>query len=162
MDTIVMVALSSVASAGAVFLFMQLKSGAEGIGDYLPMKGRQRQLTGKWLGDSVKSLSGGESLHYTVSLDIEAAMRQTTGYGKLEAEQDGRRESIEIEILTGGFLHGEYLKMDYRSDDSHKAHFGSIIGSLGDDGQTIEATMSGFSELLGAPGTGQLTLKKER
>ncbi len=160
METIVMVALSSVASVGATYMFMQVKNGAEKISDYQPMAGRQRQLTGHWQGESAKSLPSGETVNYKVSLDIEAAMRQTSGYGKLEAEHDGVRHSIEIEILTGGFLHDEFLKLEYRGDASHKAHFGSIIGSLDSAGSTIEATITGFSELLGAPGTGQLTLTK--
>ena len=160
METIVMVALSSVASVSATYLFMQVKSGAEKISDYQPMSGRQRQLTGKWQGESTKSLPSGESVHYKVTLDIEAAMRQTSGYGRLEAEHDGVRHVIEIEILTGGFLHDQFMKLEYRGDASHKAHFGSIIGSLDSAGETIDATITGFSELLGAPGTGQLVLKK--
>ncbi len=160
METIVMVALSSVASVSATYLFMQVKNGAEKISDYQPMSGRQRQLTGTWIGESTKQRADGQSVHYKVQLDIEAAMRQTSGYGRLEAEHDGVRHGIEIEILTGGFLHDQYLKVDYRSDAKHKAHFGTIIGSLDPSGTTIEATISGFSELLGSPGTGQLTLKK--
>ncbi len=160
METIVMVALSSVASVSATYLFMRVKSGAEKIADYQPMSGRQRQLTGQWHGESTKSGADGRSVHYKVTLDIEAAMRQTSGYGRLEAEHDGVRHVMEIEILTGGFLHEQFLKLEYRADAKHKAHFGSIIGSLSESGDTIDATISGFSELLGGPGSGQLTLKK--
>ncbi|MEM6514222.1 MAG: hypothetical protein AAF660_14525 [Pseudomonadota bacterium] len=160
MDTIVMVALASVASAAAVFLLMSVKSGTESIGDYNAMKGRQRQLTGKWLGESTKSTPAGDSVRYQITLHIEAAMRQTGGHGRLEAEQEGGQERVDIEILTGGFLHGQHLKMEYKSDDVHKAHFGSIIGALDESGDTIYATITGFSELLGGPATGQITLKK--
>ena len=47
METIVMVALSSVASVSATYLFMQVKNGAEKISDYQPMSGRQRQPSRK-------------------------------------------------------------------------------------------------------------------
>ena len=160
METIVMVALSSVASVTATYLFMQVKTGAEKIADYQPMSGRQRQLTGQWVGKSTKTGANGESVDYKVSLNAEAAMRQVSGYGRLEAKHDGVRHVVEIEILTGGFLHDQFLKLEYRADAKHKAHFGSIIGSLDAAGETIDATITGFSELLGEPGTGQLILKK--
>ena len=87
-------------------------------------------------------------------------MRQLSGYGKLEAEQDGKRYVIDVAVLTGGFNHGQFMKIEYRGDESQKAHFGSIIGALDESGTSIDATMTGFTELLGAPGKGKLNLRK--
>ena len=150
MDNIVLVVLASISSATATYLFMQIRSGAEKIAEYQPMDGRQRLLTGTWQGESTKAgLNGGE-----------ASMRQVSGHGKLEAEQDGKKYVIDVEVLTGGFHHGQFMKIEYRGDEVQKSHFGSIIGALDESGTSIDATMTGFTELLGAPVTGQLNLRK--
>ncbi len=160
MDNIVLVALASISSATATYLFMRIKSGAEKIAEYQPMDGRQRLLTGTWQGESTKAGQNGNQIDYRVHLDLEASMRQLSGYGKLEAEQDGKRYVIDVEVLTGGFNHGQFMKIEYRGDESQKSHFGSIIGALDESGTSIDATMTGFTELLGAPGTGKLNLRK--
>ncbi len=160
MDNIFLVVLASISSATATFLFMRIKNGAEGIADYQPMAGRQRMLTGTWQGESTKAGQDGNEIDYKVRLDLEAAMRQVSGYGKLETEQDGKKYVIDVEILTGGFHHGQFMKIEYRGDEAQKSHFGSIIGALDESGTSIDATMTGFTELLGAPGTGKLRLRK--
>ena len=160
MESIGMVVMASVASAAATYFFVSIKSGAEKIADYNPMAGRQRQLSGTWQGESTKTGHDGGSIVYKVKLDLEAAMRQVSGHGKLETEQDGNKYVIDVEILTGGFHHGQFMKIEYRGDEQQKAHFGSIIGALDESGTSIEATMTGFTELLGTPGTGQIVLRK--
>ena len=160
MDNMIPVVLASIASATATYLFMQIKNGAEKIADYQPMAGRQRSLTGTWLGESTKVGHDGDQIHYTISLELEAAMRQLSGYGKLEAEQGGQKYVIDVEVLTGGFHHGQFMKIDYRGEELQKSHFGSIVGALDESGTSIDATISGFTELLGAPGTGKLNLRK--
>ncbi len=160
MDNIALVALASVSSATATYLFMQIRSGAEKIAEYQPMDGRQRLLTGTWQGESTKAGQDGEELDYKVSLILEASMRQVSGHGKLEAEQGGNKYVIDVEVLTGGFHHGQYMKIEYRGDEQQKSHFGSIIGALDESGTSIDATMTGFTELLGVPGTGKLKLCK--
>ena len=160
MESIGMVVMASVASAAATYFFVSIKSGAEKIADYNPMAGRQRQLSGTWQGESTKTGHDGGTIVYKVKLDLEAAMRQVSGYGKLETEQDGNKYVIDVEILTGGFHHGQFMKIEYRGDEQQKAHFGSIIGALDESGTSIEATMTGFTELLGTPGTGQIVLRK--
>ena len=160
MDNIVLVVVASIASATATYLFMQIKSGAEKIAEYQPMAGRQRLLTGTWLGESTKSGLNGGQIDYKVSLDLEASMRQLSGYGKLEAERDGQKYVIDVEVLGGGFHHGQFMKIEYRGDECQKSHFGSIIGALDESGTSIDATMTGFTELLGAPGTGKRSLRK--
>ncbi len=160
MDNIFLVVLASVASATATYLFLQIKSGTERIAEYQPMAGRQRLLTGTWRGESTKSGQDGSQIDYKVHLDLEASMRQVSGFGKLEAEQGGEKYVIDVEILTGGFHHGQFMKIEYRGDEVQKSHFGSIIGALDESGTSIDATMTGFTELLGAPGTGELKLHK--
>ena len=160
MDDIGLVALASAASATATYMFMNIKSGAEKIAEYQAMAGRQRLLSGTWHGESTKTGRDGGQIDYKVRLDLEASMRQLSGYGKLEAEQNGDRYVIDVEILTGGFHHGQFMKIEYRGDEQQKSHFGSIIGALDESGTMIEATMTGFTELLGTPGTGQLSLRK--
>ena len=160
MDNIVLVVLASVSSATATYLFMQIRSGTSKIAEYQPMAGRQRMLTGTWQGASTKAGQDGNRIDYQVRLVLEASMRQVSGYGKLETEQDGEKYVIDVEILTGGFHHGQFLKIEYRGDEVQKSHFGSIIGALDESGTSIDATMTGFTELLGAPGTGELKLRK--
>ena len=160
MDNMVLVVLASLSSAAATYFFMQIKSGAEKIAEYQPMAGRQRMLTGTWQGESKKAGSDGDEIDYKVSLNLEASMRQLSGYGKLETEQDGNKYVIDVEVLTGGFHHGQFMKIEYRGDEVQKSHFGSIIGALDETGTSIDATMTGFTELLGAPGTGKLNLRK--
>ncbi|MDJ0941276.1 MAG: hypothetical protein QNJ00_16060 [Woeseiaceae bacterium] len=160
MDNMVLVVLASFSSAAATYLFMQIKNGAEKIAAYQPMDGRQRLLTGTWTGESKKAGKNGDQIDYKISLNLEASMRQLGGYGKLEAEQNGDRYVIDVEVLTGGFHHGQFMIIEYRGDESQKSHFGSIIGALDESGTSIDATMTGFTELLGAPGTGELNLRK--
>ena len=139
---------------------MQIKNGAEKIADYQPMAGRQRLLTGTWQGESTKAGHNGDQINYTINLELEAAMRQLSGYGTLEAEQGGEKHVIDVEVLTGGFHHGQFMKIEYRGEELQKSHFGSIIGALDESGTSIDATITGFTELLGAPGTGKLNLRK--
>lgn len=160
MENTVLLILAAICIAVAAYLFMQIKNGAEKIAEYQPMAGRQRMLTGTWKGESTKSGPDGAELDYRVSLNLEASMRQLSGYGTLEAEQDGERFVIDVEVLTGGFHHGQFMKIEYRGDEAQKSHFGSIIGALDDSGNAINATITGFTELLGAPGTGRLSLRK--
>lgn len=160
MDNIGLVVLASIASAAATYLFMQVKSGTEKIAEYQAMAGRQRALSGTWQGESTKTGRDGDTIVYNVRLNLEAAMRQVSGHGKLETEQDGNKYVIDVEVLTGGFHHGQFMKIEYRGDEQQKAHFGSIIGSLDESGTSIEATITGFTELLGTPGTGQIVLRK--
>ena len=160
MDNIGLVLMASAASAFATYFFVSIKSGAEKIAEYHPMAGRQRLLSGTWQGESTKTGKDGDTIVYKVRLDLEAAMRQLSGWGKLETEQDGNKYVIDVEVLTGGFHHGQFMKIEYRGDEQQKSHFGSIIGALDESGTSIDATMTGFTELLGAPGTGQLVLRK--
>lgn len=101
---------------------------------------RQNQLKGSWRGTTTQSYETGDK-QIVVELSIE--MRSTWRKVSIDALVKGGGTELKIRA-NGGFIWGDYLKLDYESKDPAIANFGSMFLRLHANGKSLKGRMIGF------------------
>jgi hypothetical protein len=101
---------------------------------------RQNQLKGSWRGTTTQSYETGNK-QIVVELTIE--MRSTWRKVSMDALVKGGGTELKVRA-DGGFIWGDYIKLDYESKDPAIKNFGSMILHLHANGKSLKGRMIGF------------------
>jgi hypothetical protein len=116
---------------------------------------RRKALVGNWHGEAVQA-----ELTATVELRLGASGKNVTGVAELQFVFGGTDRHLILD-LTGGFLHDQFLKLDYtKKDDDGAIQFGTLVVELGADARTMVGRYVGYGSISDRIVSGEMSLKK--
>jgi len=123
-----------------------LRAADSGLTRYRPLGDRREKLIGRWKGTVVQNISDGENpfvakadFYFHIPVDDDVIFGEGTVSGTLGEKK--------VELLfraRGGFLHNEFLRLEYDPADTGTKQFGSLLLRLNDLSQSLNGRYQGY------------------
>lgn len=117
-------------------------------------RSRREALAGKWRGRLDQAPISGD-----LEVELDVASKRVHGKAHLTLDFEGKERFITLS-LTGGFLHDQFLKLDYKNTNPGTIQFGSIILELAAEPRTMEGEYAGYGSLNRRIVSGKIMLTK--
>ena len=117
-------------------------------------------ISGKWEGKSYQICENGDQYKLFTSANFTISKKIIRGQIYIVGELNNGTKKDTTFNVKGGFLHDEFLKIDYQSTDKCTVHFGAMILKLHPDAVTITGKFSGYGAYTQDLISGTIKLKK--
>jgi hypothetical protein len=120
------------------------------------------RINGSWIGEGHQQRGpSGYPIDFGIALNLVAANELVTGEMKLEMPYQGKQYKSEF-ALTGGFVGGRFVWVNYVGNRGHRPHFGSIVWDLSSDDQKLIGEYTGYGALTDGVVSGYARLTRVR
>ena len=124
--------------------------------------GRRQALSGRWEGSLHQDRGpDGKPIDFPGSIDISAGRKTVSGTLTIRLDLDGQIEQAKFN-LSGGFLHGVFLLLNYLPRDEATIQFGSIVLELDAAGNLLEGRFVGYGKITQAVISGTVRFEKAK
>lgn len=130
-----------------------------------PVASRRAAIAGRWTGEIADPKYPDGGIVSTAVVTFNPGSRRVTGSARVISSlaahhRGGPRESTIQSELTGGFRHGDFLMLEYRSKDASVLQFGAMILLLNGEGNRLDGMWIGYGRISEAIVSGTMTLVK--
>ena len=123
---------------------------------------RGAMLTGSWQGRGLQE-QGPENEPFEFPIKFKLRVQDCQVHGTGSAHFKLIQEEIEAFFeVYGGFVHGRFLKLDYRNSDGSVIQFGSLLLTLDDGGKLLTGTLVGYGFKSKRPVSVEIQLTKAK